>query len=200
MNVRIQYPTVFNAGIYYENEMIMNTYRVNIFMMTNSPDGEISNIALNRIKYFINTEIDSSIFISEEDVEQSQKYVDAGLKITTMPDAAIDQLVCLMLFYKLTAITEGKIYIGEIELSSDIGEDIIYSHGDIEDIGDTKVPDWWKTADLAHCDSELINTDKIVTVHQSRVWRELDLSWPDTVNSTDTTVVFADFKKLDDSE
>jgi hypothetical protein len=58
---------------------------------------------------------------------------------------------------------------------------------------------------LAHCDADLIDTDKIVTMHHSSIWRDLDLQWPDIEDTTvdeeaENTVVFADFKKTNETE
>jgi hypothetical protein len=195
MNVRIKFPITFTAGIFYNNELQMNNYIVNLSMLTNSNDGATNNIALDRIKYFIYTEIESSVFIDSNDIERCKKFIDAGIKITTIPDTPVDQLIGIMLHYKLSAITEERLLIEEIEISSSIGEGLIYVHGEHENVDDLAVPVWWKTVDLVHCDAELINTDEIVTLADLNVWRDLNLDWPTEEESeSENTVVF----KLDD--
>jgi hypothetical protein len=206
MNVRLQYTANFNAGIYYNGQMQMNNYVAKIYMLTNTPDGIASNVALDRIKHFIYTQIDSSIFIDSENQEQCQRYVAANLNVTTFPGGPVDQLVGIMLYYKLKAITEDRMLIGEVEISSGLGEGLIYIHGDNESVNDVTIPDWWESVDLVHCDRELIDSDKVVNIHHTSVWRELDLAWPDIEDDTledhetGNTVVFADFKRLDDKE
>jgi hypothetical protein len=206
MNVRLQYTANFNAGIYYNGQMQMNNYVAKIYMLTNTPDGIASNVALDRIKHFIYTQIDSSIFIDSEDQEQCQKYVAANLNVTTFPGGPVDQLVGIMLYYKLKAITEDRMLIGEVEISSTLGEGLIYIHGDNESVNDVTIPDWWESVDLVHCDRELIDSPKVVNIQHTSVWRDLDLAWPDIEDDTPedhetgNTVVFADFKRLDDTE
>ena len=207
MNVRIQYPLSFTAGIYYNNQMQMNNYVAKLYMMTNTPDGVANNVAFDRIKHFVYSELDSSIFISSTLEEQCKKYIDAGLKITTFPGDPVDQLVGIMLFSKLGAIMEDRIIVGEVELSSSLSDGLIYIHGDNENIEDINPPAWWDSVDLIHCDGDLIDTDKIVTMHHGSVWRDLDLQWPDIEDVTaepeeesGNTVVFADFKRLDEKE
>jgi|APCry1669188970_1035186.scaffolds.fasta_scaffold00408_8 hypothetical protein len=201
MNVRIKFPINFTAGIFYRDELQMNNYMVTLSMITNSLDGTINNIALDRIKYFIYHEIESSIFINSSDVERCEKFIDAGLKITTIPDAPVDQLIGIMLYYKLSSITEDRILIEEIEISSSIGEGLVYIHGSNENVDGLDIPEWWKSCDLIHCDSELIEDDEIVTLANVTAWRDLELEWPDEEESeTGNTVVFADFKVLDDTE
>ena len=46
MNVRIKFPITFTAGIFYNNELQMNNYMVNLSMLTNSNDGA-TNTNLN---------------------------------------------------------------------------------------------------------------------------------------------------------
>jgi hypothetical protein len=201
MNVRIKFPITFTAGIFYNNELQMNNYMVNLSMITNSQDGATNNIALDRIKYFIYHEIESCVFIDSAEVERCKKFIDAGIKITTIPDNPVDQLVGIMLYYKLSAITEDRLLIEEIEISSSIGEGLIYIHGEHENVDDLSVPEWWKTVDLVHCDESLISSDEIVTLANMTIWRDLNLEWPDEVESeTGNTVVFADFKILDETK
>jgi hypothetical protein len=200
MNVRIKYPIEFTAGVYYQGELQMNNYVLKLSMLTNSLDGTTNNTALDRIKYFIYQEIDSSVFVNSENVDQCQLFIDAGVRLTTIPEEPIDQLVGIMLFHKLTAITEGRLIIDELELSSRLGEGIGYIHSDNENIDGLNMPDWWRSADLVHCDSDLIDTDDIVTVGNRAVWRDLDLDWPGEDTESGNTVVFADFKFLDETK
>lgn len=191
MNVRIKFPINFTAGIFYRDELQMNNYMVTLSMLTNSLDGTINNIALDRIKYFIYTEIESSIFINSADTERCAKFIDAGLKITTIPDAPVDQLIGIMLYYKLSAITEERLLIDEVEISSSLGEGLVYIHGEHENVDELAIPDWWKSVDLVHCEPELIDNDEIVTLANLTVWRDLNLQWPDEEESeTGNTVVF----------
>jgi hypothetical protein len=192
MNVRIKFPINFTAGIFYHDELQMNNYSVTLSMLTNSLDGKINNIALDRIKYFIYTELDSSIFINSADTERCFKFIDAGLKITTIPDTPVDQLIGIMLHHKLSAITEERLLIDEVEISSSLGEGLIYVHGEHENVDELAIPDWWKSADMVHCDPELIDSDEIVTLADINVWRDLNLEWPDEEKESETgnTVVF----------
>lgn len=207
MNVRIQYAMRFMAGIYYEGRLQLNEYTAKVYMMTNTEDPEDHNIALNRIKHFVYNELENTIFVDETDIEACEKLSAAGLNITTMPTDPVDQLIGIMLYSKFKAITEERLLIGEVELTSVLGDGVIYFHGENENVDDIDPPEWWSSVDLVHCDQDLIDSEKIVTLHKGSVWRDLDLQWPDIEDNTpddDTetgnTVVFADFKKLDDTE
>ena len=195
MNVRLQYTMNFTAGVHYHQQMIMNNYTLKMFMITNTPVAENNNIAFERLKYFI-TELDSTVFVNSEDQTACQRYLDAGIKITTLPADPVDQIIGVMLFHKLNAIMEERIIMVETELSSLLGDNMIYIHSDNETADNLVIPDWWTTADLVHCDTDLIDNDKILAMHQAGAWRELDLAWPDTNENNQTgNIVFADFKR-----
>lgn len=196
------------AGIYYNGQLQMNEYSVKVYMMTATEDPADHNVALNRIKHFVYEELESTIFINSDHEEQCSKFVDAGLNITTMPTDPVDQVLGIMLFSKFSAITEGRLLVGEIELSSMLGDGVIYLHGENENVNDVSPPSWWNSGDLVH--NDVIETDKVLSMHKSGVWRELDLAWPDSeddpddsmtaVDETGNTIVFANFRKSDDTE
>jgi hypothetical protein len=187
----------FTAGVYYENQLRMNNYTLTVYMITNSHDADDHDVSFERIKYFIYNQMDSTIFVNEKEQAQCQHFVDAGLDVTTLPGDPVDQLIGIMLYYKLNAISEDRMTILETEVSSQVGSNMVYIHGEHENIGNIVFPDWWKTSDLVHCDHGLISADKIVSLNRSVTWRDLELSWSDAGNikPEDNTVVFADFTK-----
>ena len=201
MNVRLRHEMHFTAGVYYGEQTRMNNYTLTVWMTTACQDATDQNTAFERIKYFVYSELDSTIFINSDHDSQCQALSAAGLKITTMPGEPVDQLVGLMLYYKLNAIVEGRMIIEETELASVMGENITYLHASHEQTDIPQQPDWWQAADPIHCDPELMDTDKVLNLPKATLWRDLDLAWttPDSTQDTGNTVVFADFKKSDDA-
>ena len=195
MNVRLQYTMNFTAGVHYHEQMIMNNYILKVFMITNTAVAENTTIAFERLKYFI-AELDSTVFVNGEEQLACQQYIDAGIKITTLPGDPVDQIIGVMLFHKLNAIMEDRIIMVETELSSVLGDSMVYIHSENETAENLVIPEWWMTPDLVHCDTELIDNDKVLAIHQAGAWRELDLGWIDAVQSDQTgNIVFADFKR-----
>jgi len=197
MNVRLKYDMNFNAGIYYNDQLHMNNYSVRLWMTTNCKDPADQNTAFKRLEYFVYSELDSTIFINQNLTQQCQDFVDIGLNITTMPDEPVDQLVGIMLYHKLNAVTENHIVVNEIEIASTHGENITYIHGQNEMSLGIDQPEWWTSVDLSHCDFDSATSDKVVELTQSSVWRDLEMTWADSTleSNLDNTVVFADFKK-----
>ena len=87
--------------------------------------------------------------------------------------------------------------INEIEINSDLGDNMVYLHAADESLGPFQEAGWWHDTDLLHCDVSLMDSDKVVAMHRAAAWRELDLAWPDSASTSadDNTVVFAEFGK-----
>ena len=202
MNVRIEHSMSFTAGVYYDGSMKMNNYTVRLYMLTNTSDSASQNIAFDRMRYFIYEVMDSVIFVNQEDTEDCQRLMLAGLNIATLPAEPVDQIVGMMLYSKLGAIMENRIVINEVEISSTMGEGITYLHAADESLGPMTNPGWWHDADLVHCDDTLVDDAKVVAMHRTGAWRDLNLAWPEAEQNSNTgnTIVFADFKKSDDTE
>lgn len=196
MNVRIRCDMTFGAGIYYDSLFRVNQYTLRLWMSTIHPDPATHNVALDRVKYFVYNELDSTIFLNVENREQCEKYIMAGLDITTLPNEPVDQVIGIMLYHKLNAIMEQHMVIVETELSSLLGDNITYMHSDSELINSMELSEWWTSADLVHCDRDLVHAESVLALPRASAWRDLDLSWPEHNSDSDpgNVVVFADFK------
>jgi hypothetical protein len=202
MNVRLKYDFPFTAGIYHNGSFYMNNYALRVLMATVSDDPDDQTTAFERLKYFIYTCMESTIFIDIDETEQCARYVQAGLRITTMPGAPVDQLIGIMLYHKLNAVMENRMIVFETELSSAVGEYMVYLHSEEETTVGYVQPEWWDTADLTHNEVTLASSDNVVAIPQATAWRELDLEWTDDSASDESgnVVVFADFKKPNETE
>ena len=199
MNVRLEYPFGFTAGVWWEQRLIMNNYLVRVYMVTNCAESANQNTAFERLKYFVYNEMASTIFVNRTYEPLCQHLAAAGIKVTTLPAEPVDQILGMMLYSKLNAIMEDRIIINEIEISSELGEHMIYLHAADENLGPFEQPGWWQDSDLIHYDLSLIDSDKVVAMHRAGAWRELGLSWEqqEPAPDSDNRVVFAEFKRDD---
>lgn len=199
MNVRLHYPIEFTAGIYFDGMLRMNRYNISLWMMTTTTDSESHNVAFDRIKFFIEDSLESGVFINSSNVEQCKLLANAGVKIVTLPDEPVDQLIGIMLYCKLNAICEDRMIIGEVEINSDLGGSVTYLHGDEESIGPYDQKGWWHDSNLLYCNSKIVETENIVSLGSIASWRDLDLQWPEdyavSEASTGNTIVFGNFGK-----
>jgi len=203
MNVRLKHDLQFTAGIYHDDKLIMNNYTLRLWMTTNSENSVDQTISFERIKYFIYTQIDNTIFINSNQKAQCTLFSKAGLDITTLPGDPVDQLIGIMLYYKLNAIAEERMIIMETEISSTYGANMTYLHSDFENTTGYKQPDWWTSPDLIHSSFVLSNkSEKVLSIPPSTDWRELELAWSDSPssNSAGNVVMFADFKQPDETK
>lgn len=202
MNVRLKHDMHFTAGIWYNDQLRMNNYSLRLWMTTTTKNAEDQNTAFERIKYFVYTQLDSTVFVNQANTEACNRFAATGVNVTTMPAEPVDQIIGIMLYFKLNAITEGRIDIAETELSSALGENITYLHSDFEDSLGFEQPTWWTTADLVHSDILPEDSDKIVSLSQNTAWRDLDMAWTDMPTEADTgnVVVFANFKQPNETE
>ena len=196
MNVRLKYDLHFNAGVYYNSNTILNNYSLRLWMITNTELAADQNTAFERMKYFVYNHVDNTMFIDRAEQEQCAKFLQAGLSITTMPGDPVDQLIGIMLYHKLNAIMEQRMTIVETELSSSQGQAMTYLHSEGENTLGVEAPAWWLSADLAHSDFALPESEKVVSMQTTMAWRDLDLAWSELPPAIDhgNIVVFADFK------
>jgi hypothetical protein len=201
MNVKLHYPIEFTAGIYFDGILRMNRYNIGLWMMTTTTDSESHNIAFDRMKFFISDSLESGVFINSSNIEQCKLLANAGVKIITLPDEPVDQLIGIMLYCKLNAICEDRMIIGEVEISSELGGGVTYMHGDEEPIGPYNQNGWWNDSNLLYYNSKIIETENIVSIGSIASWRDLDLQWPEDneIGETNTgnTIVFGNFGKDD---
>lgn len=198
MNVRIQTSLGFTAGFVYDGELLMNHYRLNLSMITVSNDHVEQNIALDRIKYFVNFQLAHGVFINAKNTEQCDRLTQAGVKIITLPEEPVDQIVGIMLFSKLNALVEDRLLIEEIAISSELGDNIVYLQNDQEEIGPFAEAGWWQESGTENCDYKYLDNNGIVALQYHKSWRELGLDWPDSgvdISDGDNKLVFADFQR-----
>ncbi len=179
MSTKIQQDFTFQAGVHYENKLLMNIYSISliIYVEVNCPKEQ--NIARERIKYFINDCLENSVFIDEKEKKAIDRYTEASIKVCTLPNEPYDQIVMQALLLKFNSITEGRFVIAEIILSSKMSDDVKF-FGDVEQIDEdfAKNEGWWFSANTNISNINRINKkEKIVKLYATpKDWDEC-LQW-----------------------
>ena len=183
MNVRLQTNLEFPAGIYYDDRLRMNRYSVSVQLCTATADHEQINIAMDRLKMFVYSELADTVFINQEDTERAQVMDILGINITTLPEEPIDQIVGLMLYSKLNAVMEGRMFVEQLNISSLLGDDVTYLH-DMEDaVGPFQADGWWHLSDTSHNSFVNIETQENVVKVPTTGWGKYSLNWHDLITS-----------------
>jgi hypothetical protein len=198
MNVKIGYTSHFIAGVWWDSRLIMSTYTVTFKMITATDSAQDTNTALDRLRYMVEEYLVDSVFIKETDVDQIKLLRAAGIKVITMPEEPVDQIIGMMLYSKINAVMEGCMLIRSIMLSSTAGDDVIYEHDLQESVAPFDQPGWWNIPTPA-CETETrpdLN-DKVFVLSATNQWRDLGLEWVSDAadNDQDSNVlVFTEFR------
>lgn len=195
MNVRLRYDTEFLAGIFYEDQLQMNSYSVSMNIVTKTIDTVQTNIAMDRIKAFIAGFMESTVFINQSNMERAEMMSIMGINVTTLPEEPVDQIIGMMLYYKLNAITEGRMEIAQLDIASSLGDDVWYMHDEEDNPGPFATKGWWDDSSTQHETIEPVPVSDNVVKVISTGWYELGLDWPDQAPPTGNTVVFGNFPK-----
>ena len=200
MNIRLRYNINFPAAAWFDDELMMTNYTLALRFVTQTMDPEDQNIALDRVKYFLLNELHSTVFINQSDTERAEVFTEVGLNITTLPEEPVDQVVGIMLFYKLNAIMEGRMKITEIRFSSEAGDSVEYFYSENENTDLFPATGWWHEPTLKHSDIEIDDEEEesknVVAINVNDEWQDQDLGWAQPEVTQDLgQVVFANFSQ-----
>jgi hypothetical protein len=194
MNVKLQINLEFSAGIYFNDQLRLNRYSAALQMCTATTDHDQINIAMDRLKIFVYSELADTVFVNQDDDERVQVLDLLGINVTTLPADPIDQVVGLALYTKLNAIMEGRIFIETLDISSTLGDDVIYMYEAGDPIGPFQTDGWWMLSDTSHSSVIEIETEENVVKVPNTGWTRYNLNWNDPDN-TGKTVFFGKLSK-----
>lgn len=205
MTARIARSFDFQTGTYFSGDFYVNSYEVDVQFSVETLSIREQNIALERIKYYIAECLEHSIFITESDTAAIDKFLDADLKVCTLPEEPYDQIVGIMLLSKLNAITEGRLIATDISISSRMSDGVICHHDMDENLGPFRLSGWWNDSStkITNYVSKSKGKKVVKLVKPSQEWDELDLGWDEKTLivaevKSNSEVVFATFDNKKD--
>ena len=74
MSSKIEKDFTFLASIHFEGKFVVNLYEMKALMTVNTDDVKQQQVAIERMMYFISSQIEDCIFVFEEDKEAIEKY------------------------------------------------------------------------------------------------------------------------------
>lgn len=199
MNVRLQYDMEFLAGIYYDQQLHMNSYSIALNLVTKTVNAQNTNIAMDRLKAFVVTELANTVFVNQKHMEQAEMLSVMGVNVTTVPEEPVDQIIGMMLYYKLNAVMEGRMTVDSLDLCSVLGDEVWYRHDEDDLAGPFAAQGWWHEPNTRHSDLGGDESHDNVLKVMTNSWSEYGLQWlEDAPGATANTVVFANFSKNED--
>jgi predicted Fe-Mo cluster-binding NifX family protein len=196
MNVRLEYDMHWRAGIWFENTLQINSYNMELAITTNTANADDHVTSLSRLNHFIYNEMANTVYIQQDDTAQIQALTTAGIKVTTLPEQPIDQIIGIALYSKLNAILQERMFVNGVTIQSDLGDNVRYLHNDRESLGPLNQPGWWQDPSPMHSDFKSSASKKhVVRLNRTLSWQDLELEWSDVepTDNTGNTVVFAKF-------
>jgi hypothetical protein len=194
LTTRIERDFSFQAGVYFKDEFLMNVYSISLYMDVETESIREQNVAMERIKYFLNDCLENSILVQDTEVKTIERYASCGFKVCTVPEEPYDQIVTLMLLTKLNSITEGRLVITDITLGSRISDQVKFTCGIENPRGPFEEPGWWTDNGTSICDpiKTTVKKDKIVKLFKTPVsdWAEFNLIWKEKDYAPKSQIVF----------
>jgi hypothetical protein len=171
----------FKAGLYFDKQFFMNKYELTCFMEVDTESIREQNVAMERLKYFLNEALEHSIFIRDSEKETIEKYLNCDLKVSTLPEDPYDQIISLMLLTKLNSISEGKLIITDVNLRSDMSDEVTFMCSIESPLGPFETNGWWNDSipSINGFNKHTNKKDKIVKLIKSKLfdWADIDLCW-----------------------
>lgn len=198
MTARISRSFTFQSGAYFKSVFFMNTYDADIHFTVESTNVREQNIALDRVNHLFDKKLESAIFIDETETEVIQKYMDADLRVCTLPELPYDQVIGIMLLLKINAITERRLTVTDIAITSKLSDGVNCHHSEDETIGPFAKEGWWHENSLKVNNLTKNNKSKKVVklVKNTSTWDDLYLGWDEEVlpfTGSSSEIVFASF-------
>jgi hypothetical protein len=197
MNIRLRYSTTFVAGVWFDEQLVMSNYSVDVTLVTQTLDPQDNEVALERVKYFFGNELHSTLFVNQADTEFAEAFSTLNVDITTLPTEPVDQVVGIALYYKLNAIMEGRMKVSELVLCSEIGDNIEYFYGEHDKNELFTSAGWWNNPGLTHSDLVFDDDEEVEELSADEEWKEVELSWAQTEPTVDIDkVILSNFNLL----
>jgi hypothetical protein len=197
MNVRLVKTWYWQSGRVLAGDCYINSYTAKIQMHTTAMDAAEHSVAYERMDHWFQSVMQDSVLISAED-PKLRVFGATGQRILIFPEDPVDQLVGIMLCIKLNHITEGRLVITDVDLSSINGEEMTYRHNHTEATGPMAAAGWWQDPRPTWTASGTKSpSTKVVALSRSPEWHAVGLDWPNRTATPESAVVFADFDRDD---
>lgn len=198
MTARIYRSFEFQAGVYFSGDFYMNSYSLDLTFNVETDSIQEQNTALERIKYYLSDCIEHSVMVNETETDVIDKYLNADLRVCTLPEDPYDQIVGIMLMVKLNAITEGRLVVIDMSIESRMSDGVSCLYSIDEHTGPFTERGWWSDNSMKITNYAPKNKNKKVVRLSSHKadWDDVYLGWEqkETISATTKAeIVFASF-------
>jgi hypothetical protein len=198
MTARIQRSFELQMGVHFTGVFYMNIYDIDLHFNVETENIKEQNIALERIKFYLAECLEYSIFVYDKEEDAIEKYMSANLKVSVLPEEPYDQIVAIMLMTKLNAITEGRLVITDISISSRMSDGVSCMHDIDDNMGPFILKDWWSEGNTKINSYKYSpKNKKILKLTKLVEWSDVYLNWDNTdepiVQNIANEIVYVNF-------
>lgn len=163
----------------------INNYDVRLLMSTVTQDMSEYNVAYQRIKHWFLFVMQDAVLL-ETASPRATAWRDSGMRCMDFPVYPIDQVVGLMLMRKLGAITEGRIDILQIAVSSPADDWVHYLCDQSDDLHWFETPGWWSDPRPISATGKHKGrtSGKVISISRTNDWKDHDLDWHSSGSSS----------------
>lgn len=136
------------------------------------------NCAYERVKFWMHNIMHHAVLVQHDDTK-IRAWRDTGLRCMDFPIAPVDQALALMLMSKLNAITEGRLEIRQVAVSSAADDFITYTCDSQDVLHWFDSPGWWKDPGPTFSTAlkRTTSNQKIISIYREQDWSAHDLAW-----------------------
>ena len=179
MNTRIEKDFYFTAALHFENRFYVNSYDLTLSMLVETDSIHEQNVAMERINYILDNAIQHSLFINSVHKKEISNYKRAGITICALPEEPFDQIIAMILLLKLNAVTEDRLKITDMVISSTMSQNVRFSI--VSEMAEDLLSGnyWWNSACFAvnnETDS-VSDLNKIIKLFRNDEWLTVGLGW-----------------------
>ncbi len=177
MNVRIKFNADIRTSVWLGDEFMVNNYAINLQLITQSHDPEDHPVCLGRIRTILD-QLEHSILINQDHVDKIKELTACGFRVVALPQEPIDQIMGIVLFQKLDAVLENRMRVTDLDLCSDVGDNIWFMHSAHELVHEIPSTGWWADATPVCVNpAPAANKNKVVKLNRQLNWKTLELNW-----------------------
>jgi hypothetical protein len=184
MNTRIERDFCFQTGLYFEDQFHIGVYDITLSMLVETESIKEQNIAMDRIIYFLNEVLQSSVLVNSSRHDIITRYQDVDLKVCELPDEPYDQILAMILLLKLNSIAEERLKITDLVIASSLSDGVRFNV--VSEVAESAFSGkyWWNSSCTAmnSRDYEMGDHSKVIKLFTDD-WVNLGLSWRDMAKS-----------------
>lgn len=193
--IRLEKLMTWTCCVSYDQGHVVNQYLLQMEFSSGTDDEQQQTTAYQRIKWWIHDVMQNSLLLNQTD-ELLPVYANTRQRVLAMPADPVDDVVALMLFYKLNSIVEQRLVIDRIKLSSDQGDNVWYVHDNDEPPVEIEPNSWWLDSGPTWIDKDCMKFStehKVVELERRSSWEDLGLGWEPQSDQPQGNVIFTEF-------